>query len=317
MLAIVASCVIFFYALVPAAIFRTIFSYRIPLRYVQRDRLEQIWVDICFSLLPFLVALYCVWHIPLLRSHPWYFPDNPAQKQTDYQLVLSAWHSDAFFNTHAHDYWPAWYRVLARQARLLTWFYVLTVVEGLLFGWLALNWARFRRKDRTRLERIARVLFLPLVSKWHILFEQITEPPDERGTIRLNVMAREDRLYTGSLNDYYLSRSGDLDGIILTSAKRFDRRTYLRDKNDASVKSLESYWRTIPGKILYLPGAEVTSINITVDRPSELIRIDVRKAMNSDVDFEIESIDPAHHESFPSSGDESDQKSTDSAGRPV
>lgn len=309
MLAIVASCVIFFYALVPAAIFRTIFSFRIPFRYVQRDRVEQIWVDICFSLLPFLVALCCVWHAPWLRSHPWYFPDNPVQKQTDYQLVISSWHSDAFFNVHAHDYWPAWCRVIARQARLLTWFYILTAFEGILCGWLALNWARYRGVGRPYLERIARILFLPLVSKWHILFEQITEPPDERGSIQIKIMAKEDRLYAGHLNDYHLSRTGDLDGIILTSAKRFDRRTYLWDKDRASARSPESYWRPIPGKILYLPGSEVSSINIVVDRPPKLIEIDVREAMRDvmgdDVGFEIERIEPGNHESLPSGGDES------------
>lgn len=60
-----------------------------------------------------------------------------------------------------------------------------------------------------------------------------------------------------------------LSGLFLANPYRFDRRTYLREKDRWSVSRPTSfYWRPIPSAKLYLIGEKIVNLNLNYEPPT-------------------------------------------------
>src|SRR5207244_201717 len=80
-------------------------------------------------LLPLALAIVFVWYTPL-GHHPFSFEDTWMQRDGDYRTVLLTSYSDHFAPSR-DEFWAAISRGTKRQARLLSWYFILVGLEAL------------------------------------------------------------------------------------------------------------------------------------------------------------------------------------------
>jgi hypothetical protein len=249
MLALLASFALIAYVLIPGTLYRTVFSFFIPARYFQRTRIDEIRFAVLASALPFFLALLMASTV----HHPFGFTNSVAQNRLDYRTVVADTYSEQLFHQDPSNFWQAFNRVMRRQARLLSWYYVWLVVEAALLGVASRRLWRFL--GRPRLHWMANHLLLPQISEWFLLLTPATFPPRPALSVQLDVLTSHDHLYRGLVvqGSYFLDRQGMLTGVMLKQARRFDRRKYLQDEAAAKSAKAERYWKEIPGHNLFLP----------------------------------------------------------------
>jgi hypothetical protein len=128
-------------------------------------------------------------------------------------------------------------------------------------------------------------VLLPNISEWYFLFELLPG-----GTpVALDILTRQTLLYKGTVGSHFTDRNGKLSGILLGKAQRYDQRTYLRDK-DAGKENLNpsEYWRSIPGKNLYILADDIANINIHYQGP---IKERIEKQLEKFLDIEELSVE--------------------------
>ncbi len=112
-----------------------------------------------------------------------------------------------------------------------------------------------------------------------------------------DILTSDDNLYRGEVLDHFVDIDGKLSGIMLNHAQRFDRRTYLRDKDAGQAKPID-YWRPIPGDKLYVAANKITSINISYELPPEEV-IDLLKELDIEAHVTIQEPDTTSDEAAP------------------
>jgi hypothetical protein len=169
-IALLASVLLVAYIVVPGVLFRLSFSTFLPLRAFDRTRTQEIGYAVIVCLIPFAVAVFLVWHVPIVGRHPFGFVDTWQQRDLDYKAVLLSSFSDQLAVSR-EELWAALTRSSRRQLRLVFWYYPLVVLEALAFGALARGYPRLQTSFRGRraLEWLARKLVLRNISEWHVL----------------------------------------------------------------------------------------------------------------------------------------------------
>ena len=87
--------------------------------------------------------------------------------------------------------------------------------------------------------------------------------------VAVDVLTAEDHLYDGYVGDYFLDTNGELSGLLLTEPRRFDRQGYLEAKRNDSTANAVSFWRTIPGRNMYVPRDKILNMNLRYPKPDE------------------------------------------------
>ena len=82
-----------------------------------------------------------------------------------------------------------------------------------------------------------------------------------------DIVTTTDNLYRGRISEHFIDTDGKLTGLILTEAKRFDQRTYLRDCDSKNQRESEEYWREIPGAKLYMFADKIVNLNMNYESP--------------------------------------------------
>jgi hypothetical protein len=287
MIALVTTCFLVFYILVPGVLFRFLTSWFVPLKLFERTRTQEATFAVAVALLPFALALLGVWKLPVLRHLP--FPiveGTSSERSQDYQRVAAILtSSDASkllgylpsgqtstpmrdASSGATDVnWRAVNRVLRRQARFLTWYFVFIAVEGFCFGLLARkygDWQSDPKRYRSGLW-LVRTFVLPNISEWHLLLTSFNWPKKEDIDVSVDILQNDGHLYQGRVADYFIDSAGKLTGILLENVNRFDREAY----NDAvKVSAAEqpissaAFWKTIPGSRFYIGQSSISNLNV-------------------------------------------------------
>jgi hypothetical protein len=263
-IALSASVLLALYLIVPGFLFRLVFGVFVPLRTFVYTRTEEIYKAVITAILPFLLALLLVWIAWPFNVHPFSVGGNNDQlRRADYKIVLSSFYSEQTFHASGEEFWKALTRSSRRQGRLIFWYYGFVIGESLFLSFLVRRYGKFR--GNRLYSKFADTLLLPNVSQWHVLLTPFIFP-DRKGTVKADVLSSEGTLYQGIVSDYFLSLDGMLTGLILTGPpRRFDRRTYLQDKDAGNKKDAETYWRVIPSAKLYIFADKIANINLNYE----------------------------------------------------
>jgi hypothetical protein len=104
------------------------------------------------------------------------------------------------------------------------------------------------------------------ISEWHVLLTSFLFPGT---TIHVDVLTIEDHLYQGDVLDYTRDREGNLAGLYLNNAQRYDRTglladraELLADRAERKAKANAEYWRAIPGKRLFIFADKISTLNV-------------------------------------------------------
>ncbi len=266
MIALVVSCLVAAYLLVPNALFRVVLRLKVPLRIFQESKIEDLTRAVVTLVFVFVIALFAVWYVPCLNSHPFAFPDTPKLRSSDYQIVASGLYSEAMFKDYGNVFWDALWRTLRRQGRFVFWYYLLVALLARASGWASIRYGKFRRNKIYA--RFADWYLLPHISQWYVLLTPFTFP-DSRTVVKADVLMTDDTLYRGDVADHFVDKDGNLTGLFLMNPSRFDRRTYLREKDTWNVTRPTSvYWRPIPSAKLYLIGEKIVNLNLNYEPPT-------------------------------------------------
>lgn len=262
MIALAASVLLAVYLIVPSGILRLIFGQFVPLRSFVRTRTEEIYRALITTAIPLVIAYVLVWTVPPLKTHPFYFSDTYQLRRQDYKVVATAFYSEQQFKDYGQDFWKALTRSSRRQGRLLAWYYVLVSLQGLGFGWLASQYGRY--KGNRVYSWLADRLLFPQISEWHVLLTPFIFPR-KRAVVQADILSTNGSLYQGKVSQYFLDANGRLAGLILTEPRRYDRRSYLRDKDKGTMQDKSKYWREIPSAKLYIFGNKILNLNLNYE----------------------------------------------------
>lgn len=273
MLALLASLLLVAYVIVPGVVFRVVFSWFVPLRAFDRTRTVEFAYSAVVCALPFAAALVVVHHTGLGRW-PWSFQDTWIQGAADYKTILLSCFSEPFASPR-DEFWNTAVRSSKRLSRLLFWYSALVVIEASALGFLASKWGAIQPKlaKHAWADRLFTRILLRNISEWHVLLTNFLFPGT---TIHVDVLTTDDHLYQGDVLDYTRDRDGNLTGIYLDNAQRYDRTGLLTDRAVEKAKPSAEYWRVIPGKRLFIFADKISTLNVrpqtTMAAASELAR---------------------------------------------
>lgn len=276
MIALVASGLLVLYLLTPGIIFRVVFSLYIPLKEFQRTKTQQLTFAALTSLAPLLLAIKLSWvaEVEVLK------------------IIFTGLYSAQWFTKHHQVFWEAATPTLTQLGYLLSVFYLLVILEAIFLGWLSTGYVRLSRFVVYRW--VAEKLLLPRISEWYLLLTPFYRP---KRIVMVDILTSDDHLYRGEVSDHFVDIEGRLTGIFLGQAQRFDRRTYLRNKDAGQAKPID-YWRPIPGDRLYVAANKITSINASYELPPEEV-IDLLRELNIEAHVTIQEPDTTSDEAAP------------------
>lgn len=286
MIALIASALLGLYVFAPYIFFQRVSSLFIRLKKFQRTKTEEVGAGIIVAGLPFAATLFLFW-IGAIGGCCVPFPmvDSPATKFSDYRVVFDAAYSDHYFTDHEQAAWSALDRVYKRQMDFLTWNYIFVFLETVAFILLTRHYGYLRRYKLYA--PFASRALLPAISEWHILLSDFTFPRRERRSVKADIMSKDDILYRGDIAEYFLDSTGDLSGLLLKNAERFQYEKLKDERKNNIAKDTKEYWKEIPGGgNFYLPNSNIASINIRYELPEnafEQVVLDALKRLNMKV----------------------------------
>jgi hypothetical protein len=354
LIALLTTYFLVFYILIPGILFRFSSSLFVRLKLFQRTRTQEATFAVAVALLPFLLTLFGVWHLPVMRHHPFHVVEGTAtERRQDYQrameLITSPEAVKPATPTAATPLenqpaparpgerradgrgWrqPGWHsvnRVIRRQARFLTWYFLLTIGEGLLFGYLAGKYGDWkiaepsaghtvdpRRRSPLILlyNWLAPKLILPNISEWYMLLTDFSWPARENALVVADILQNDGHLYRGRVEDYFVDSDGKLTGILLHNVSRFDLPAYRKAQNEGSgadAVSSERYWKTIPSVNFYIGESAISNLNIRFAprRDSTLVDLADQVLQGEDLQADYVVIESADAGDAGSAGDPPD-----------
>jgi hypothetical protein len=265
-IALAFSALIAIYLLIPNALFRFFLNQFVPVKVFQGSRTEELTRAVVTLVFAFWLAILAVWYLPICRSYPFPFSDNPAQKSSDYIVIASGFYNEAMFKDYGHLFWEALGRTFRRQGRMVCWYYSFCVVFAVLYAWASKHYGRF--KQWKPYVKFADRYLLPHISQWHVILTPFTFP-DPETTVKADVLMTDDTLYSGEVAEHFVDKEGNLSGIFLKNPRRFDRSQYLKEKDRwGSTRSAKTFWRTIPSAKLYLFADKIVNLNLNYEPPN-------------------------------------------------
>jgi hypothetical protein len=87
--------------------------------------------------------------------------------------------------------------------------------------------------------------------------------------------------------------------VLISRAIRFDRRSYLKDKDSGKPADPEDYWKTIPGKNLFIFADKLSTLNLSYQPPASTIPDileETLKKLNIEAQVSVEGPRPRHSE---------------------
>jgi hypothetical protein len=268
MIALIASALLGLYVFLPYIFFHRVSSLFIRLKKFQRTKTEEIVAGAIVAGLPFAATLL-LFSIGWIGGCcvPYALVDSQGQKVSDYRTVFDAAYSDHYFSDHEQATWDALDRVYKRQTDFLSWNYSFLLIETLAFVLLTKYY--WNLKEYGIYSWFAATILLPAVSEWHILLTDFTFPPYEKRSVKADIMSKDDMLYRGDVEQYFLDSAGDLSGLLLKNAQRFQYEKLKEERKSGVAKDTEQYWRVIlGGGNFYLPNSNIASLNIRYTLPS-------------------------------------------------
>jgi hypothetical protein len=283
MIALLTTYFLVFYILIPGILFRFITSWFVPLKLFERTRTQEATFSVAVALLPFAIALFGVWYLPVMKHYPFPVTEGTfSERRQDYRRIASL-----LTSSDASRYlvpnpssapssappsaneanWHALNRVLRRQARFLLWYFVAIAIEAWVFGASARrygDWQSRAAQCRRRLWFI-RTFVLPNISEWHLLLTDFNWPRREEIFVSVDILMANGYLYQGRVADYFVDSAGKLTGILLEHVSRFDRQAYLDAKNDSkSGKAIAAsdFWKNIPSRHFYIGESSIANLNV-------------------------------------------------------
>jgi hypothetical protein len=296
MIALIASALLGLYVFAPYIIFQRFCSLFIRLKKSQRTKTDEIVQGIVAAGLPFSLTVVLFWSGCIGGSFvPFPLNDSHLQKVSDYHTVFTAAYSDHYFTDHQAESWEALDRVGKRQADFLAWNYGLLFLESLVFTVLVGFYGEW--KDNKLYAWFASRVLLPAVSEWHVLLTTFNFPARENRAVEVDVVSKDNILYRGEIVDHFLGVNGELSGLLLRGAQRFQYDKLKDDRKSNVVKNKELYWTPIPGGgNFYLPGDNIASLNIRYPLPKaeslRILREIVQKLFKDVTDVSVEVIPP-------------------------
>lgn len=275
MLALATTVLLVAYVLVPAAVFRSVFSWFMPLKKSPRTRAEEITFALLVAVVPFQLARALAFgHGPLSPF------DLDARSLAACRVLLEAVLTDGL-GTPPGAFWDALGQVAAHQRRLLASFYLLVVVEAVLFGLVGTyhgsiqaalepgrgRLAAPRRWARALLRFLSARLLFPSISEWDAVFTpSLFVPRRQRAAAHVDVLTTDDHLYRGQVADYFLDAQGKLSGLYLVGAQRFRRAGHSEARGAplprGQAPAAGDSWRDIGGRQLFVDADKIGTINV-------------------------------------------------------
>jgi hypothetical protein len=269
MIALLASALLGLYIFAPYIIFHRGCSFFIRLKKFQRSKTDEIVAGFVVAGVPFALTLALFWG-GLISASMVLFPlvDSHQQKATDYHIVFSAAYSDHYFTDHQPETWAALKRVCKRQVDFILWNYGFVLLETGIFVGLGSQYGKW--KDHKFYGWLASRVLLPAVSEWHVLLTDFNFPARENRSVEVDALSKDNILYRGSVVEHFLGVNGELSGLLLENAQRFQYDKLKEDRQSklGPKKSNEQYWKLIPGGgNFYLPGDNIASRNFRYPLP--------------------------------------------------
>jgi hypothetical protein len=256
-LALVFTALFTVYLIIPEAIFRFVFGFFVPTRTFALTRTETAYRAVLITIIPFLLAWCMSWYVPGPRTWPFPVRENTVQqRRADYRTVSASFYSDAEFTKSEKEFWHAATRCSRRQARLVSWYFVLVVAEALISGELASSYPKLKNKY---LKWLSDRFLSPYISQWHPLLTPYLLPDT---VVQADILCVDDTLYQGEVSQHFL-KGAELSGIILAKPRRFDRAAYLKAKEEGKKPEPKEYWRAIPSQNLYFFADKILNINLS------------------------------------------------------
>jgi len=296
MIALMASALLGLYVFAPYIIFQRFCSLFIRLKKSQRSKTDEIVQGIFAAGLPFLLTVVLFWSGCIGGSFvPFRLVDSHRQKVSDYHTVFTAAFSDHYFTDHQAETWESLDRVCKRQADFLAWNYGLLFLEALVFVLLVSFYGEW--KGNKLYGWFASRVLLPAVSEWHVLLTTFNFPARENRSVEVDVLSKDNILYRGNIVDHFLGVNGELSGLLLSGAQRFQYEKLKDDRKSNVDKNKELYWKPIPGGgNFYLPGENIASLNIRYPLPKgqyeRILTEMVKKLFKNVTDVSVEAIPP-------------------------
>jgi hypothetical protein len=215
------------------------------------------------------------------------------QRRLAYRTIYESITSDKQMDNAIQQkvFWSRVNSVVRRQTRVLSWYWLLVGVEAGYISWLG---QQYRTEGKRWRDRIAKLLLRPIVSEWAVLLTNFGSPKTQ-ARIELDVLSTDGVLYQGCLRDKFFDAEGDLTGVLLSHAARYDRTQYAAHKQadlEAAIanrkgllqhlgvfaskflfpaneprhtftRDRSTYWRLIPGAdLFYIPRERIANINV-------------------------------------------------------
>jgi hypothetical protein len=267
MIALLTTYFLVFYILIPGILFRFLTSWFVPLKLFERTRTQEATFSVAVAFLPFAMALFGVWYLPVIKHYPFAVVEGTfSERRQDYHRIASLLTSSdasrllvsnpssAPSSANAAN-WQALNRVLRRHARFFFWYFVAIAIEA---------WESEAARYRLRLW-LMRTFVLPNISEWHLLLTDFNWPRREEIFVSVDILMSNGYLYQGRVADYFVDSAGKLTGILLEHVSRFDRQAYLDAKsNSKSENAIASsdFWKNIPSRHFYIGEGSIANLNV-------------------------------------------------------
>ncbi len=292
MTALILSLLLVAYIVIPGIMVRRIVSLFVPLRRVQWNRTEELTSAVVGSIIPFCMAFAVVKLSFWFGHHPFPFDDSASLRWSDYKAIFSASYSEKlyehFLDTNNDAFWQSVLRVAKRQSRIVIWFYVASALQATIAGLVSYYYGDLKKYHL--FESIAWKIMIPNISEWHVMLTPFIFPRRPRRTVCVDILTPEEKLYRGTVGDYHIDSSSRLTGILLKNACRFDRKSYISDKEKGDPRPNDSYWKSIDGHNLYILADKIHNLNISFppDQPLTELAENSLKKMNISAHVSIE-----------------------------
>lgn len=270
MIALFTTYLILAYVLIPGVLFRVFAGYLVKLRLFQLSKTQEVTLGVLVSLAPLVFANLFVWKIPVARTYPFpYTYGSVAEYKRAYKIGLGLVVSEdpeKLLNPTGEPnspYEQAFSAIWHRQLRFLSWYYIFSVTEAVIFGLLARNYGDWVGKS-TLYDWLARKVLLPNISEWQLLLTDFTFPKEPKREVQADVLC-DGILYRGRVGDYFLDSTGGLSGLLMKDAERFRRKDYETECEKAGGSysvDREKFWREIPGSNFYIPAEKISNLNV-------------------------------------------------------
>ncbi|MGH9743691.1 MAG: hypothetical protein ACRD51_15205, partial [Candidatus Acidiferrum sp.] len=133
----------------------------------------------------------------------------------------------------------------------------------------------------------------------YVLLSPFLLPAKPKRKVIADLMTGDDHLYRGQVVGHEVDTDGNLRGVLISEALRFDRRSYLQDKDSGKAISPNGYWKKIPGKNLFIFADKLSTLNLSYQPPASTIQETLQemlKKLNIEAEVSVESPTPSFSE---------------------